>query len=567
MKKTLFFFSFLLFALQQISFAADFKVTHCSSLEKVFIKGERGGFAGYSSWPVKIQLAENEHEGFQLIVNAESGKLTNVRIVASDFFNTSGNKLASDHFSINPVGYVDIISPSAGFGVGYAGWWPDVILGFLSSIDINQGEYQPFFVSVYAPSNQAAGVYSGSFIVEAGNGASQTVQAEITIWNFALPDKPSMTSVLSLYEGNIRNIYSKFGGYDIGMKKKYYKFIMDYKISPDNIYAGAPEIAVLGDIKKNRWLGLACMGMPPHIWTSDYDTKLNDFFPKMKSRYDLFEQNGLLQNAYIYAFDEVGQEYKSKMQEVFRRIKQNFPDIPIMTTSVPIDKIDEYPNVDYFVDMYDPVFAIYKDTLLKNAREKGKKIFWYTSNYPGELNFSIENPLINIRILMGADAAKYRPDGFLFWAITRWTIPPSKNDHPIQSGPYTDWDPQSLENYNGSGSWFYPGPTGPISSLRLEAYRDGVEDYEYYILLEKLIKEKQDTAQPDLISEARKILQVNSNVVGNTNASSFTHDPRVLYNERNKIALTILALKGINVKFDPDVNPPAAPTGLKIHKN
>ncbi len=161
MKRILILFTFLLLVLQRISFSADFKVTHCSSLEKVFIKGERGGFSGYSSWPVKVQLAKNEHEGFQLIVKAESGKLTNVRIVANDFFNTSGNKLSSDHFSINPVGYVDITSPSAGFSAGYAGWWPDVILGFLSSIDINQGEYQPFFVSVYAPSNQAAGVYSG----------------------------------------------------------------------------------------------------------------------------------------------------------------------------------------------------------------------------------------------------------------------------------------------------------------------------------------------------------------------------------------------------------------------
>ena len=44
-------------------------------------------------------------------------------------------------------------------------------------------------------------------------------------------------------------------------------------------------------------------------------------------------------------------------------------------------------------------------------------------------------------------------------------------------------------NYNGEGMLFYPGEDagidGPIASIRLKNLRDGMEDYEYFTLLEK----------------------------------------------------------------------------------
>lgn len=40
---------------------------------------------------------------------------------------------------------------------------------------------------------------------------------------------------------------------------------------------------------------------------------------------------------------------------------------------------------------------------------------------------------------------------------------------------------------NGMGNYVYPGKDGRIlPSLRLENLRDGVEDYEYLVLLKKL---------------------------------------------------------------------------------
>ena len=44
-------------------------------------------------------------------------------------------------------------------------------------------------------------------------------------------------------------------------------------------------------------------------------------------------------------------------------------------------------------------------------------------------------------------------------------------------------------HYNGGGYLFYPGAPcgidGPVASMRLKNLRDGMEDYEYFVLLEK----------------------------------------------------------------------------------
>ena len=34
------------------------------------------------------------------------------------------------------------------------------------------------------------------------------------------------------------------------------------------------------------------------------------------------------------------------------------------------------------------------------------------------------------------------------------------------------------------------GPDGPLSTIRLESIRDGIEDYEYYLLLRRLLEER-----------------------------------------------------------------------------
>ena len=122
---------------------------------------------------------------------------------------------------------------------------------------------------------------------------------------------------------------------------------------------------------------------------------------------------------------------------------------------------------------------------------------------------------------MGAMTAKYRPDGFLYYAISRFP----NNDKPITTGPFTEWNPASFGPNNGDGSLLCSGPGGkPLATIRLENFRDGLEDYAYVKQLEAL--------DPD-----HPALAVPADVV--RSMTDFTHDPAALYRWRNAVAEAI----------------------------
>jgi hypothetical protein len=76
-----------------------------------------------------------------------------------------------------------------------------------------------------------------------------------------------------------------------------------------------------------------------------------------------------------------------------------------------------------------------------------------------------------------------RPDGLLYYQTSVWNA-----ERPIDgASAYTDWPARSWTTINGDGCLTACGPGGmPMATLRLENYRDGLEDLAYV----KLLKEK-----------------------------------------------------------------------------
>ena len=80
-----------------------------------------------------------------------------------------------------------------------------------------------------------------------------------------------------------------------------------------------------------------------------------------------------------------------------------------------------------------------------------------------------------------------------------------------------------------------------LSTIRLEAIRDGLEDHEYFVLLEKAI-EKARTGEPGAktrkaIEQAEKLLDVPPDVV--TSLTEWTHDDRLMRSHRDRVARAI----------------------------
>ena len=91
-------------------------------------------------------------------------------------------------------------------------------------------------------------------------------------------------------------------------------------------------------------------------------------------------------------------------------------------------------------------------------------------------------------------------------------------------------DPSFRMQFNGSGSLFYPGTPcgirGPVASMRLKNIRDGMEDYEYFALLERRAGS----------AAVRKIVdRIAPSWWG------YTRDPKALSAARSELAAAILA--------------------------
>ena len=139
---------------------------------------------------------------------------------------------------------------------------------------------------------------------------------------------------------------------------------------------------------------------------------------------------------------------------------------------------------------------------------------------------------------MGAQTAKFQPDGFLYYSMTIW-----RDNKPIITGPYTTWNPVSWTIYHGDGCIFCFGKDGrPIPTIRLENYRDGLEDYAYHCILREAVRrmkhvEKRTTEQTDWLSEAEKALVVPDALVHSM--SVFSQDPQTTAEWRLTIAKII----------------------------
>ena len=89
-----------------------------------------------------------------------------------------------------------------------------------------------------------------------------------------------------------------------------------------------------------------------------------------------------------------------------------------------------------------------------------------------------------------------------------------------------------------------PGTSGdkpviepPVSSIRWEMLREGIEDYEFLWLLRDLIDKKRASLTADQVKTYESLLQVPESIT--SSMTSFTTDPAPIYARRAAVAEAI----------------------------
>lgn len=509
--------------------SASFAVGLESPMRRVMIKDFP--FQGWFAKEARLCLARNEREAIQLAVMPWRRDLKNVRVQAS--FSSAATGLSC---SVSLVGHVDV-DDDPPYETQYKAFYPDPLLSFLQQADVRAGEHVSFWVDVASTSQTPAGEYRGVIQITADNCAPMSIPLVANVWDFALPDGTHLRNAFTYDRNSISGFYKD--RWNETLARAYEDIVLDHRLGIDHLYRKQPpdlqtlERAVARGMNAFNIVFAGSGGMKKHV-----SEALDSFVPAVRKKGEL------LKLAYVYGFDEIKAEKFPEARELFDEVHRRAPGIPTMTTAQDTS-FGKETGLRKAVDIWVPLTPSYDLPEAEELRREGKQMWWYICLVPTHpyANWFIEYPAIESRLLMGAMSYKYQVDGFLYYLINNgW----ERNKQPISSGPYTNWDPASCPNSkkkwaNGDGNLIYPGPDRPLSSIRLENIRDGLEDYEYlYLLAERVERVSKRPASPErtqFLHQARALLVVPDSVV--RSVVEYTDDPAPLTEWRNAVARLI----------------------------
>ncbi len=545
--------------------AKEFLVGVASSMEKILPRDTP--FELQPARAIELSLARNERESFQVAVLPVAAGLKHVAVGVSELKSATGAAFSRDHIQCEVVGYVQTKARPP-YGTSHLGWWPDPILNFLGPVDVAAGDLQTFWVRVRAPKDQAPGVYRGTLTVSAGGVASQNFPLTVRVRSFVLPTHSPLPVAITFaphdYPADekqpLTGEWRHASEYPVKAWRKHKlawaEMLADYHINYDSLYRhGPPDFEVIKHLHDRGQLVAFNLG--------NFDGVSRDAAAARKALEDLREayqeaaKLGVLDHAYIYGFDECKPEMFPQLEQLAQTLRREFPAALLMTTSY--DDSYGLETVVKTMDAWCPLTPKFNPTQAAKARAAGRSVWWYICCAPHHphANMFIEYPAIEGRLLMGAMTTKQRPDGFLYYQISIWN-----SRLPITTGPFTDWDPRSWTTYHGDGSWTCVGPDGtPLPTIRLENFRDGLEDYAYAVILEDRIRRREAraatlaTTEQAWLEEARQALWVPEALV--KSMTEYSRAPAQLYAWRDRMGDLIERAGG------PEVNPWGSSFGVR----
>jgi hypothetical protein len=294
------------------------------------------------------------------------------------------------------------------------------------------------------------------------------------------------------------------------------------------------------EIQKKGWFNGFVYGTPEY-------KKLITLY--LKGFQDHLEANGWLGKEYLYWIDEPDQEHYNYVRRGMETIREAAPKLTrFLSENHPGPKIMDVS------DIACPVLYQVEPNRVKEWAGKGKQFWSYLMCWPKNphVNLFIDSHAINMRMWLWI-SYKYNLKGIVVWQSNQWhrsggAAPDDvlqniwEDPMTYKSGYGTPYG-SAPEFGNGDGMFFYPPNrdpnndktkyfTGPVPSIRLEILREGLDDYDYMMLLENCIKEA-NSGQKSLVKKAEKVLGFGSEVF--VNDTEYTKNPEVLMEYREQM--------------------------------
>lgn len=481
-----------------------------------------------------VYMAKNEIENAQFFLSADSAR-TGLSADISAFTDGMGN-------TIDTGLYIEYYHDCGDYG-----YLPDAIppvdayVAKNGGISIEAGKSQGFIIKLKTTAETVAGDYSATLNVYDADGRQiKTTTVYAHVWDFALSDETACATSMSLSYGCLTGTVKDSGLSNKNLYKSYYDFMLENRICayflPENIYSDNAAAYMDNPRVTSYHLG---------SYTGAYIDKLSA--KQLQKLYTLFEgeENAHRFDKGFYFFDDKSvldactpgalDALKAKYEEVyaltesytpsyadvpFNHMATFFYDIDYTTDSGVIDQIDFYDDIiNHWCSKpfgyttpeeletkgakviqdakWDSVYGTFAERMA-NYKKDGDKVWWFISNdvYAPYINYYMQTDGVAQRVLFWQQYDN-NVEGFLYNFANFWMG--STKD------PYACSLPDGFTDQYGEWVLLYPGDVyglggTPVSSLRFEAMRDGIEDYQYFHMLEEAKGEGAADAYIDLMT-------------------------------------------------------------------
>jgi len=543
----------------------EFGITATHSLNKI----RRDGMYMHSIKDIaRISAAQNEYESFQLVVLPFGKDIKSLTITASDLVHENGDKIPATDIEISYIEY-NWIDRQPSYVIDFLGWHPDPLMPFKAPVDINGEEIsRPFWITVYVPKNTTPGTYSGTISCESEEMRGPVVSVELKVWDFELPTEPHLKT--HTWDGlETFNDFYNVEEIPVEWYLNFCEVLLKNKLSPG--FAGVNYVdqkpgkkrkydftrveKVLEFCMERGLTRYSMIQMRKGFYTEEEKKEVYQFIHEYAK---FLREKGWIDRSLIEVWDEPTIVRLPAVIQRAKDLREMDPDLKLQLFAFGHKEFDfwkpeakQYGLVD-LIDIWSPWPLVESP----ESQAKGIEIWSYfctlaRSNAP---NFYIESPPVYKRTIAW-HSWMFGIDAFEHWSTNYY----ARNTFPgkplADKWPNRLWDSRTYMNFHGEGQLVYPGPGGVcIPSLRLEVFRDGMEDYEYLYRLKELIERcENEHAEVDL-AEYRKLLRVEDYLLIKypkeltfTQENTIRHpeQPERFFNARQEIASAIETLQKI----------------------
>ncbi len=536
---------------------------------------------------ISIEMMRGEYEGGQLIVTFDGGK-GNVTLKKATLTNADGDVIPEEAVEIYRQKYIQIQRNYNGGTVYTAGdSIPDMLLPESIAVQYGENVYdakdsatnQGFTVEVCSD-NLAAGTYTGNFTLVVDDEETD-IPVSVTVWDFELEGKSTFMSSFLLYReylasGEYRN--------DKEITDNYIDFLIKYNVDSYVVRDNYEEehftesferyrnnkqmtsIVIPVDFQLNyqategndqfdeaiRYLtelAIAstdewCYAEHAYFYPSTYD-EADWVTERIEKSEEFFAEDGL----YFQTLDaaiaalQSNEEYLQKDEALRKRIEKAIYNIPAVFTNV------NY-IADWVANLKDATFCPYMSVfdnyaVLQRYQDQSEGVngnLWaYSCNetdYPYP-TLDIDDVTLGIRVNGWMNKA-YGVNGYLYWCTNKYWSNFTEGNN-VDTDVYQT--PSRGDGSNGDGWLLYPGAyygsEDPFATVRLVAYRDGVDDYNMLSIYQQKLNALAEKYSIDIDFDDYVADLYNRLFKG---AVSYENSDETLYAVRRELAQRILAL-------------------------